>query len=52
MSTKRFGIFFLRLYLKLLTKVQKTSMQKPGLFYIMQITQAVDKIKKIPHTNL
>ena len=31
---------------KLLTKVSKTSVQKPGLFEFLEITQDLNKIKK------
>ena len=46
MSTKGcVGFFLFCLDLDLLIKVYKTSVQKPGLFKFLQITQDINEIK-------
>ena len=47
MSTKAWlGFLLFCLNLELLIKMLKASVQKPGLFLFLQITEDLDKIKK------
>ena len=46
------GIIKFCLDLELLINLVYVNVKKPGIFWFWQITQVLNKIKKIPHTNL